>query len=99
MPLMQNMNVLELPNCIYNWMVRYFESRGHFARLGDTISIVAASIIQCSVVGPPSYAIVASDLHPKNRKTLFLSKYADATYLLLGLSMAHPAPEQFDNFK
>src|SRR6218665_1776994 len=37
----------------------------HQAR--DAISLVAginASIIQGSVVGPPSYVIVASDLHP-----------------------------------
>src|SRR6218665_1611430 len=71
MPLMEKMNLLELPDCIYNWMVRYFESRGHSTRLGDIISIVAAicaSIIQGSVVGPPSYVIVASDLQPKHRK-------------------------------
>src|SRR6218665_965367 len=57
MPLMQKMNLLELPDCIYNGIVRYFESCGHSTRLGDTISIVAAinaSIIQGSVVGPTS---------------------------------------------
>jgi|SRR6218665_440510 len=73
MPLMQKMNLLDLPDCIYNWMVHYFESRGHSTRLSDTISIVAAinaSIIQGSVVGPLSYVTVASDLHPKHRENL-----------------------------
>src|SRR6218665_1187372 len=101
MPLMEKMNLLELPDCIYNWMVRYFESRGHSTRLGDIISIVAAifsSIIQCSVVGPTSYVIVASDLHPKNRKNL-LSKYADDIYLHFGSSMIHTATEEFDNIQ
>src|SRR6218665_3603068 len=101
MPLMQKINLLELPDCIYISMVRYFESRGHSIRLGDTISIVSAinaSIIQGSVVGPTSYVIVASDLHPKNRKNL-LSKYADDTYLLIGSSMIHTATEEFENIQ
>lgn len=59
---------------------------GHYTRLGKTISIVAAisaSIIQGSVVGPPSFEIIASDLHRKHHKTL-MSKYAYDTYLLIG---------------
>jgi len=83
------------------WMVRYFEPRGHSTMLGDTISTVAAinaSIIQGSVVGPTSYVIVASDLHPKHRKNL-LTMYADDTYLLIGSSMIHTATEEFDNIQ
>ena len=79
MQLMEKMNLLELRDCIYNWMVRYFESLGHSTRLGDIISIavaICASIIQGSVVGPASFVVVASDLHPKHRKNL-MSKYAD----------------------
>src|SRR6218665_1778495 len=82
-------------------MVRYFEPRGHSTMLGDTISTVAAinaSIIQGSVVGPTSYVIVASDLHPKHRKNL-LTMYADDTYLLIGSSMIHTATEEFDNIQ
>ena len=72
-----------------------------FHQAGDTISIVAAintSIINGSVVGPPSYVIVASDLHPKHRKN-HLSKYADDTCLLIGSSMIHTATEEFDNIQ
>ena len=73
MPLMQKMELLQLPDYIY-WfttgsllvhLVHYFEVRGHSTRLGNIISTVAAinaSIVQGSVVGPPSYVIVASDL-------------------------------------
>lgn len=85
LPLMQRMSLLELLDCIYNWTVRYFEFRGHSTRVGQTISIVAAinaSIIQGSVMGPPSFGTVASDLHPKHQKYL-MSKYADDTYLLM----------------
>src|SRR6218665_1898240 len=74
MPLMEKMNLLELPDCIYNWMVHYFESRGHSTRLGDIISIVAAicasTIQKGSVVAPFSYVIVASDLHSKTEASI-----------------------------
>src|SRR6218665_3413033 len=63
--LVQKLQLLDLPDHVFNWLVDYFEGRGHATRLGDAISLVAginASIIQGSVVGPPSYVIVASDL-------------------------------------
>src|SRR6218665_3273318 len=93
--------ILDTYIALYNWMVRYFESRDHSTRLGDIISIVAAicpSIIQGSVVGPPSYVLVASDIHPKHHKNL-MSKYADDTYLLIGSSMIHTAIEEYDNIR
>src|SRR6218665_2226028 len=102
MPLMEKVNLLDLPDYIYNWMVRYFESRGHSTRLGDFISVVAAI---CAInhpglrCGPASFVVVASDLHPKHLKNL-MSKYADDTYLLIGSSMLHTAVEElFDNIK
>ena len=70
MTLVQKLQLLDLPDHVFNWLVDYFEGRGHATRLGDAISLVAginASIIQGSVVGPPSYVIVASDLHPKHQ--------------------------------
>ena len=46
MPLLEKMNLLKLSYCIYNWMVRYFESRGpwpfHQAGRHHLIIIVGA---------------------------------------------------------
>src|SRR6218665_1471705 len=69
---------LQLPDHIHNWLVRYFESRGHVTRLGDIISTIAfinASIVQGSDVGPSSYIIVASDLRPRYSENRMM-KYA-----------------------
>jgi len=55
--LMQKMAVIDLPDNIYNWIANYFEQRGHVTKIHDIISAIAfinASIIQGSVIGPPS---------------------------------------------
>ena len=77
--LVKKMELLDLADHVFNWLVDYFDNRGHATRLGDVISLVAginALIIQGSVVGPPSYIIVASDLHPKHQRNL-MTKYVD----------------------
>src|SRR6218665_4089628 len=67
-------------------MANYFADRGHTTRLQDTISIIAiinASIVQGSVIGPPSYVVAVSDLRQRSALNC-LMKYADDTYLLVG---------------
>jgi len=59
---------------------------------------INASIIQGSVVGPPSYVIVASDLHPKHQGNL-MTKYADDTYLMVGSNNIGTAAEEFGNIQ
>src|SRR6218665_1815771 len=59
---------------------------------------INASIIQGSVVGPPSYVIVASDLHPKHRRNA-MTKHADDTYLTIGSSNIHTTAEEFGNIQ
>src|SRR6218665_3609578 len=54
--LSQKLLLLDMPDQIYNWMVDYFKDRGHTTYAADvstTIAWINASIIQCSVVGPP----------------------------------------------
>ena len=83
---MQKMAILDLPDNIYNWIANYFEQRGYLTKVYDIISAIAfinASIIQGSVIGPPSYVVVASDLHAKSPRNS-LMKYADDSYLLVG---------------
>src|SRR6218665_2640013 len=91
------MAVLEIPDRKYNWMANYFSDRGHITRLQDTISLIAiinASIVQGSVIGPPSYIVVASDLHLRSALNC-LMKYADDTHLLVGSNNISTAADEF----
>src|SRR6218665_4052988 len=75
---------LELPDHIHNWLMDYFTGRGHSTRIAGLSSLVArinASIIQGSRLGPSSYVVAASDLHPKHRQNK-ITKFADDTYML-----------------
>src|SRR6218665_3249001 len=94
---MKKMAAMEVPDHIYNWMANYFADRGHITRLQDTISLIAiinASIIQGSVIGPPSYVVAASDLHPRSALNC-LMKYADDTYLLVGSNNISTLADEF----
>ena len=91
------MAALKLPDHIYNWMANYFADRGHMTRLQVTILIIAlinASIIQDSVIGPPSYVVAASDLHPRSALNC-LTKYADDTYFLVGSNNMSTVADEF----
>src|SRR6218665_967789 len=73
--------------------------RGHSTHLADVASMIAwinASIIQGSVVGPPSYVVAASDLHPK-RKQNVITKFADDTYQLVGSGRFSTVAAELDN--
>ena len=76
---------LDLPDNIYNWIVAFFRDRKHCTRFNETISkfcSILASIIQGSVIGPVSYVVTASDLHPAVSGNT-IDKYADDTYLII----------------
>ena len=73
---------LELPDCIYNWAVDFFEGHTHCTKFVRTISAVAviyANIIQGSALGPASFIVTASDLHPTHDR---IFKFADI-YLIV----------------
>lgn len=79
----------------------YFKGRGHLTRAGDVSSLIAwinASIIQGSGVGPPSYVVEASDLHPRNSQNA-ITKFADDTYLLVGSTSIGTINEEFNNIE
>src|SRR6218665_1246726 len=53
-------------------------------------------MVQGSVIGPSSYDILASDLHPLSPKNIIL-KYADDTYLLVTSSNPHTVPSELNH--
>ena len=79
---------INMPDHIYNWFIHYLDNRGHRTRYGAELSPEAkinASVVQGSALGPVSFIINASDLHPTcpgNR----MAKYADDCYLLVPFS-------------
>ena len=62
------------------------------ARCSDFHSI-SASIIQGSAIGPASYVIIASDLHPVTPGN-FKDKYADDTYLIIPASNSQSCADE-----
>src|SRR6218665_1096528 len=81
--------------------VDYFKDRGHSTNAADVSSLIAwmhASIIQGSVVGPPSYVVAASDLHPKHKKN-DMTKFADDTYLLVCPRSVGTVTDEFVNIR
>ena len=60
---------------IYNWLESFFREHSHCTRFGDkvsTLKTISASIVQGSAVGPVSYVITASDLHPSLAGKLYI---------------------------
>src|SRR6218665_3141324 len=82
---------LDMPDHVYNWLVDYFQDRGHSTHFADAASLIAwidASIILGSGIGPPSHVVEASDLHPRHNQNA-MTKFADDTYLLCRLELYH----------
>ena len=58
--LRQKMCSFDLPDHIYNWVVNYFNNRHHITSHQGALSrlvVINASVIQGSVMGPPSYNV------------------------------------------
>ena len=76
---------MNLSDNIYNWIENFFRDHSHCTRFGDGVSqfkMILASIIQGSGLGPASYVVTASDLHPLTPGNSMV-KYADDTYLIV----------------
>jgi len=93
---MAKMNLLQLSDNIHNWIINYFKDRAHITKFAGEISKSAsinASVIQGSVIGPASYIVGSSDLHPLNDMNKQI-KYADDTYLLIGSNHLHTVTDE-----
>jgi hypothetical protein len=76
---------VKIPDNIYNWIESFFRGHMHCTRFGGQVSDfqkIMASIIQSSGIGPASYVVTASDLHPVTTGNS-MHKYADDTYLVI----------------
>ena len=80
-------------------MIQYLDSRGHKTRFGGEISPeekINASVVQGSALGPVSFIINASDLHPRcpgNR----MAKYADDCYLIVPSTNTYTIQSEMDH--
>jgi len=60
--------------------------------------MISASVIQGSGVGPVSYVVTASDLHPVNSGNL-MTKYADDTYLIISASNVNSYTSEIEHIE
>jgi hypothetical protein len=97
--LLEKIAMLELPDCVYNWLVDFFEHRSHCTIYNGEISElleILASIVQGSVIGPASYVVNAGDMKTKHPENV-LVKFADDTYLIVPASMVETREEELAN--
>ena len=77
----------------------YFKGSCHStmaAEISSLITWINAFIIQGSGIGPPSYVVAASDLHPRHTQNA-LTKFADD--LLEGSSSIETLNDEYENIK
>ena len=86
--LTEKMAKLDMPDCVYNWIVSFLDGHSHQMILADEKSEfadISASIIQGSSIGPGSFDVAASDLHPINSGN-HMFKFADDVDLVIPAS-------------
>ena len=87
---------------IYNWIESFSCGHSHCTKFGNNIShfsdMISASVIQGSGVGPVSYVVTASDLHPVNSGNL-VTKYADDTYLIISASNVNSCTSEIEHIE
>ena len=97
--LMEKFANFPVPDYVYNWLVNFLTSRCHHTKFNDIISLIAfinASIVQGSGIGPGTFSVNASDLHPINLINLFL-KYADDVDLVVPASHSQTVVAELDS--
>src|SRR6218665_2519646 len=87
--------VTDLLDHIYNWRLTILRTEFTQSPL-SRLAVIKATAIQGSVMGPPSFIVEASDLHPIYLVNA-LMKYADDSYLLIRSSNISTATEEFSH--
>ena len=86
--LMEKYSLLEMPDCVFNWINNFFACHEHctvFNGVKSPFQRIDASVIQGSVMGPGSYSVVASDLRPSTKGNDIV-KFADDFDLIIPAS-------------
>ena len=76
---------LDMPDSVYNWVISHLTGHSHKTLLAGEESdfeYITASFIQGSGLGPASYSVAASDLHPVTEGNEII-KFADDTDLVI----------------
>ena len=76
---------LEIPDCIFNWILDYLSDRSHATYIDGSLSstgAINASIVQGSVLGPTLFNINSSELKSLSSNNSYF-KYADDSYLIV----------------
>ena len=99
--LLQKLAQLNIPDCVYNWMVEFFSGHTHCTRFSGLTSAflsITSSVIQGSAIGPASFVVNAADLTPAKAGNL-LAKYADDTYLIVPATNVDSRALELDNIE
>jgi hypothetical protein len=91
--------LLDLQAEVHNWIVSFLGDRSHCTVFEDVVSDfveINASIIQGSGIGPVSYDVAASDLHPVVSGNE-MSKFADDTNLVVPACNSDSCVAELDN--
>ena len=86
--LMEKYSLLEMPDCVFNWINDFFSGHEHCTVYNSVKSPfigIDASVVQGSVIGPGSYSVVASDLRPTTKGNDIV-KFADDFDLIVPAS-------------
>ena len=97
--LMEKMARLDMPDFVYNWIVSFLDGHSHQTVLAGEQSDFAdinASIIQGSSIGPGSFDVAASDLHPITPGNQMF-KFADDVDLVIPASNIDSRAEELNN--
>ena len=83
--LVSKLGELDIPQQVNGWIASFLKDCSHetiFEDYTSSSSIINASIVQGSALGPPAFVITASDLIAKHSSNA-LNKFADDTYLIV----------------
>jgi hypothetical protein len=97
--LISKYSMLNIPDNIFNWIESFFRDHSHRTKYSGEESGyqgITASIIQGSSIGPASYVVTASDLHPITPGNQ-MDKYADDTYLIIPASNSQSCVAEFNH--
>ena len=97
--LMQKVAAIPIPDSVFNWMVDFFTGRTHFTKFQSQTSSLApinAGVVQGSAIGPASFIICASDLHPITPGNK-CKKYADDMYLIVPSKNSLSIPSELNH--